>query len=89
MDKPTAALATRTHVILPAKLLEEIDLRVGRRRRSEFMREAAERALRQMNLVEFLSRSKPAWSHEDHPEFAKGSAAWVRGLRQAELRRKR
>jgi hypothetical protein len=33
-------------------------------------------------LLEFLATKEPAWKDEDHPEFAHGSAEWVRKIRE-------
>jgi len=74
----------RTHVILPEKLVAEIDALVGQRGRSAFLAEVAEREVKRRRLIEFLSRDKPAWDPADHPEIdaAGGAAAWVRKMRK-------
>ena len=38
--------------------------------------------VRQRRLLEFLVSKEPAWKDEDHPEFAHGSAEWVRKIRE-------
>jgi hypothetical protein len=75
----------RTHVILPEKLIAEIDALVGQRRRSAFLAEVAEREVKRRRLIEFLSSKEPVWDPADHPEIeaAGGAAAWVRKMRQA------
>jgi hypothetical protein len=73
--------ALRAHVILPEKLVEEIDALVGPRGRSAFLVETAEAEVKRRRLLAFLRDPEPAWKDEDHPEMADGSAAWVRRLR--------
>ena len=45
----------RTHVILPEKLVAEIDALVGQRGRSAFLAEVAEREVKRRRLLELLS----------------------------------
>jgi hypothetical protein len=73
----------RTHVILPEKLVAEIDALVGQRGRSAFLAEVAEREVKRRRL-EFLASKEPIWDPADHPEIdaAGGAAAWVRKMRQ-------
>jgi hypothetical protein len=74
----------RTHVILPEKLVAEIDALVGQRGRSAFLAEVAEREVKRRRLLEFLTSKEPIWDPADHPEIdaAGGAAAWVRKMRQ-------
>jgi hypothetical protein len=72
----------RAHILLPQELVGEIDAIVGPRKRSAFLVETARAEIRRRRLLQFLESDEPAWSDRDHPEFAKGSAAWVRQLRQ-------
>jgi len=45
--------------------------------------------VRRRQLLQFLESKEPAWKDSDHPELAKGAAAWVRKLRkESELSRK-
>ena len=74
--------AKRAHILLPQDLVREIDALVGPRGRSAFLVETAREALRRKKLLRFLEGDEPAWKDADHPELAKGAAAWVRGLRQ-------
>lgn len=74
----------RTHVILPDEMVDEIDELVGKRKRSQFVKDAvAERLRREQRLKAFddvvgsLKDSHiPEW---DTPE---SSAAWVREQRR-------
>lgn len=71
----------RTHVLLPADLVQEIDSMVGSRGRSAFLVQTARDAVRRRKLLEFLSKDAPAWTDRDHPELVRGTASWVRKLR--------
>jgi hypothetical protein len=72
----------RAHILLPQDLVEEIDSIVGPRGRSAFLVETAREAVRRRKLLRFLESDTPAWKDADHPELARGAAAWVRQLRQ-------
>ena len=72
----------RAHIVLPQDLLAEIDATVGPRGRSAFIVETTRAELRRRKLLAFFGSKEPAWRDEDHPEWANGSAAWVRALRQ-------
>ncbi len=72
----------RAHILLPQELVGEIDAIVGPRKRSAFLVETARAEIRRRRLLQFLESGKPAWGNKDHPELAKGSAAWVRQQRQ-------
>lgn len=73
--------SVRTHVVLPEDLIRDIDALVGPRGRSAFIVETARDAVRRKRLLQFLKSDEPAWKEENHPELAKGAAAWVRKLR--------
>src|SRR5882762_7755536 len=78
----------RAHVLLPQDLVREIDALVGPRGRSAFLVETAREAVRRRKLLRFLESDTPGWKDADHPELARGAAAWVRELRQeGELKR--
>lgn len=74
--------AKRTHVVLSEQLVKEIDSVVGKRQRSSFISQAAERELMRRRQIEALKAAVGAWEDEDHPELKQGSAQWVRKLRQ-------
>jgi len=71
----------RAHVLLPEDLLREIDALVGPRGRSSFLVETARHEVRRQKMLHFLESKDPAWKDKDHPELARGAAAWVRRLR--------
>ena len=77
-----------THVLLPRELVEEIDERVGPRRRSEFvaatLREALDRR-RQLELFEAaMAEARERGNGGDPPEWdtPEGTLAWVRSMRE-------
>ena len=72
----------RTHVVIPARLVKEIDAMVGNRQRSSFITQAAERELLRMRQHEVLVSTAGAWKDKDHPELKAGSVNWVKKLRQ-------
>jgi hypothetical protein len=71
----------RAHIVIPADLLREIDAIVGPRGRSAFLLQTAREEVRRRKLLRFLESDEAAWREKDHPELAKGSAAWVRKIR--------
>lgn len=75
----------RTHVILPDELLEEIDELVGKRKRSEFLADAAERELRRQRLRKAAKKAGGSLRDADTPpEWAtsESAAEWVRSIRR-------
>lgn len=83
----TKTLTRRTHVVIPSKVVSEIDARVGKRQRSWFIVQAAERELRRLAQARALEAAEGVWRVEDHPELRKSAAAWVRKLRSEGERR--
>jgi hypothetical protein len=80
----------RAHIVLPAKLAEEIDKLVGPRGRSAFLVETAAAEVKRRQLRAFLQRTEPAWTDDNHPDIAAmGSAAWVRRQRDEKSDRQR
>ena len=74
----------RTHVIIPDKLLEEIDRLVGPRKRSEFLADAANDKLKRIKLREAATKVAGSLKDVDIPgwESSESAAAWVREQRQ-------
>jgi hypothetical protein len=79
----------RAHVFLPDDLLADVDSLVGPRGRSAFLTEVIRDAVNRRRLLEFLGSKEPIWKDEDHPELAGGAEAWVRKLRDDDLRLER
>lgn len=78
---------SRTHIVLPAEIVSSIDAEVGKRQRSRFIREAAERELRRLAQARALAAAAGSWREADHPELKGGSARWIGRLRSEGERR--
>lgn len=79
----TTAPRRRAHVVMPQEVIEEVDVRVGPRHRSEFILDAVREQLRRLRRVEAFDRavgsSREGGIREwDTPE---STEAWVRALR--------
>lgn len=85
----TSMSARRTHIVIPESLVSEIDRLVGKRGRSEFLTQAAEKELRRLQQIKALEGAAGAWKDKDHPELRSGAAQWVRELRKEGDRRLR
>jgi hypothetical protein len=72
----------RAHIIIPEPLVTEIDRLVGKRGRSEFLTQAAEKELRRLQQIRALENVARAWKDKDHPELRRGASRWVRELRK-------
>ena len=79
-------MSRRAHVILPVDVVAAIDKIVGKRGRSAFLTELAQREIKIRRQREVLRETAGAWKSEDHPELAQGSAAWVRQIRALDNR---
>ncbi len=77
----------RTHIVIPEPLVSEIDRLVGKRGRSAFLAQAAEKELRRLEQIRALEKMVGAWKDKDHPELRGGAARWVKQLRKASDRR--
>jgi metal-responsive CopG/Arc/MetJ family transcriptional regulator len=73
----------RTHVILRDELVEEVDKRVGKRRRSEFINEAVEVQLKRLRLIESAEEAGGSLKGVDIPgwETEESTLEWVRKMR--------
>jgi hypothetical protein len=80
-------LTKRAHVVLPIELVAEIDRLVGKRARSAFITEVAQREIKLRKQLEAVRESAGAWKSEDHPELAQGAAAWIRQIRSFDTAR--
>jgi hypothetical protein len=82
------AMATRrTHIVIPDPLVSEIDRVVGKRGRSRFLIQAAEKELRRLRQIQALEDTAGAWKDREHPELQEGAAKWVKALRREADRR--
>jgi hypothetical protein len=77
----------RTHVVLPADLVSQIDTLAGKRKRSRFLADLASREVKRLHLLKALKRAAGSWKDEDHPELKNGAAAWIEQLRQEDEER--
>ncbi len=82
------AMSTRrTHIVIPEPLVSEIDRLVGKRGRSGFLIQAAEKELRRLQQIKALEHAAGVWKDKNHPELKGNAASWVRDLRKASDRR--
>ena len=72
----------RTHIVISEALVSEIDRLVGKRGRSEFLTQAAEKELRRLQQIRALENVTGAWKDKDHPELKGGAASWVKQIRK-------
>jgi metal-responsive CopG/Arc/MetJ family transcriptional regulator len=79
--------ARRTHIVIPEPLVIEIDRLVGKRNRSGFLAQAAEKELRRLQQINALEGAAGTWKDKDHPELKAGAARWVKELRKESERR--
>ena len=77
----------RTHIVIPQELVAEIDTVVGKRGRSAFLTQAAEKELMRLRQLKALRAAAGSWKDEDHPELRQGAAKWVKKLRREYDRR--
>jgi len=77
----------RTHIVIPQELVAEIDTVVGKRGRSAFLTQAAEKELMRLRQLKALGTAAGSWKDEDHPELKQGAAKWVKKLRREYDRR--
>jgi hypothetical protein len=80
-------LTKRAHVVLPVDVVTAIDKLVGKRGRSAFLTELAQREIKLRRQREVLRETAGAWKDENHPELAQGAAAWVRQIRALDTHR--
>ena len=81
-------MAVRTNLLLPEKLLEEVDKYAGPRGRSRFVTEALEAKVKRERLRLAIEQSAGVLKAEDYPHWATSEdvVEWVRALRGEETR---
>ena len=77
----------RTHIVIPQQLVAEIDIFVGKRGRSAFLAQAAEKELMRLRQLKALEAAAGSWKDKDHPELKQGAAKWVEKLRRQDEKR--
>jgi hypothetical protein len=75
---------TRAHVILREDLIAEIDRRVGRRKRSQFIADTLDAELRRLRRIDAGNAAGGSLRDVDVPgwETSASTIAWVRDLRR-------
>ena len=75
----------KTHLAIPADLVDEVDRIAGKRRRSLFIAEATREKLAKERFLKVLEETSGAWTDRNHPELttAKSVENFVREKRQA------
>lgn len=73
--------------MIPEPLVSEIDRVVGKRGRSGFLIQAAEKELRRLQQIKALEHAAGAWKDKDHPELKGSVSSWVKELRKESDRR--
>ncbi len=77
----------RTHIVIPEQLVAEIDTLVGKRGRSSFLVQAAQKELVRLRQIRALEAAAGSWKDKDHPELKHGAVKWVKRLRRDYNRR--
>lgn len=81
----------KAHLVLPKKLLLEMDRFVSPRGRSQFVADATWEKLERLRLEHALEKAAGAWTDENHPELTSPAAVkrYLRHLRSQTSRRLR
>ena len=79
----------RTHIVISEQLAVQIDRLVGKRGRSSFLAQAAEKELMRLRQLKALKTAVGAWKDQEHPELKRGAAAWVAKVRKEDEKRYR
>jgi hypothetical protein len=77
----------RTHIVIPQQLVAEIDILVGKRGRSTFLTQAAEKEVMRLRQLKAVEAAAGSWKDKDHPELKQGAAKWVDKLRRQDEKR--
>ena len=77
----------RTHIVIPEQLVARIDIIVGKRGRSKFLTQAAEKELMRLGQLKAIEAAAGSWKDKDHPELKHGAAKWVDKLRREDEKR--
>ena len=77
----------RTHIVISEQLTAQIDRIVGKRGRSKFLTQAAEKELMRLGQLKALEAAAGSWKDKDHPELKRGAAKWVDELRRQDEKR--
>jgi hypothetical protein len=81
-------MSSRTTIIkVPEELAHELDRLAGAKRRTAYAVDVLWREVRRVKQREALKLSSGAWKQVDHPELARGGAAYVDRIRSERDRR--
>jgi len=73
----------RIYIGISVQLAGQADTIVGKRGRSPFFVQVAEKELMRLRQIEALKIAAGAWKDKDHPELKQSAAKWVKKLRRA------
>jgi hypothetical protein len=77
----------RTHIVIPEQLIARIDAIVGKRGRSKFLAQAAQREHMRLGQIKALEAAAGSWKDQDYPELKRGAVKWVDMLRREDEKR--
>jgi hypothetical protein len=77
----------RTHIVISEHLTARIDRIVGKRGRSKFLAQAAEKELMRLSQLKALEAAVGSWKDKDHAELRRGAAKWIDRLRGQDEKR--
>jgi hypothetical protein len=82
-------MKTKTHLVLPQEILEEVDRIAGKRGRSHFIAQATQEKLERERFLRTLEETKGTWSDKRHPELktSRDTERYLRERRSAYRRR--
>ena len=84
-----AKRAVRTHIVVPAELVESVDALVGRRKRSQFFAEAVAEKIARARRIALAHKVVGSLRDVDIPgwETRESTSEWVRASRQMDEER--
>lgn len=76
----------RAHIVVPEKLMAEVDELVGKRQRSRFFVEAVSKEVARLKLLRAMAKAFGAVSEGDAPDWdaAESGADWVEKARRVD-----
>ncbi len=76
----------RAHIIVPERLIAEVDELVGKRRRSRFFVEVVSKEVARLKLLRAMGEAFGAVSEGDAPDWdtAESGADWVEKMRRVD-----
>jgi hypothetical protein len=77
----------RTRIAIPEHMVARIDPIVGKRGRSKFLTQAAEKELTRLRQLKAIEAAAGSWDDKNHPELKHGAASWVDKLRRDDEKR--